>query len=276
MVEKTKNQIKQILDSHDIKITTGNLMESPYELDLETYSPEGEDVIITIEYDGTGDGFVTAFAKYAENFDAEEHAEAYIRQRGTNGVPDSIRTLLDDAEWIKNMLMETADELENNSTNPCGNNDADKKTYTVRKLVELFKTNRIAAEKNPHIASEIKPLFNKNGTFNIHNWNSRQDIIRERLYEEDILYCENTLVIQEYECLDILACIHCANDMWYIQIGIMDTDCDDSYIIRWYKQRGCTEMISKNGKPITISEYTDLLNTLDQNGFFDAQNWRLK
>lgn len=48
-----------------------------------------------------------------EKDDAEDHAEMWIEGRGTNGVPESIKDLLEDAEWIKNILLEVADKLNN-------------------------------------------------------------------------------------------------------------------------------------------------------------------
>ena len=66
-----------------------------------------------IFYDGTDESFIKAFRSNAENFDANEHAEMWIRNRGqVGGVPDSIWDLINDAEWIKKTLLAVADELE--------------------------------------------------------------------------------------------------------------------------------------------------------------------
>ncbi len=71
--------------------------------ELEWYSPEGEDCIWVI--DGEDDeSFINDFQDYADNFDVDEHVEMYVDMRGQNGVPDSIRALLDDAEAIKEKL----------------------------------------------------------------------------------------------------------------------------------------------------------------------------
>lgn len=110
-------RIIEILEAHDISLC-GEISERTYnndgyDVELETYSPEGEDIIIPLTYDGTEESFINEFADYAEGFDAEEHAEMWIESRGKNGVPDSIKELLEDAEWIKDTLMEIADELNN-------------------------------------------------------------------------------------------------------------------------------------------------------------------
>ena len=114
MMELSK-RIEELLEKHDFsvcgEITERTYNNDGYDVELETYSPEGEDVIVSLIYDGTEEGFIKAFRSYAEDFDAEDHAEMWIECRGKNGVPDSIKDLLEDAEWIKDTLMEIADEL---------------------------------------------------------------------------------------------------------------------------------------------------------------------
>ena len=114
MMELSK-KIIEVLEAHDISLC-GEISERTYNNDgydvkLETYSPEGEDVIISLIYDGTEEDFIKQFESYAEDFDAEEHAETYINMRGKNGVPESIKNLLEDAEWQKEMLLEVAKDL---------------------------------------------------------------------------------------------------------------------------------------------------------------------
>lgn len=108
-------KIIEVLEAHDISLC-GEISERTYnndgyDVELETYSPEGEDVIIPLIYDGTEEDFIRQFERYAEDFDAEEHAEMWIEGRGKNGVPDSIKDLLEDAEWQKEMLLEVAKDL---------------------------------------------------------------------------------------------------------------------------------------------------------------------
>lgn len=116
MMELSK-RIEELLEKHDFSVC-GEISERTYnndgyDVELETYSPEGEDVIVSLTYDGTEEDFIRQFRSYAEGFDAEEHAEMWIESRGKNGVPDSIKDLLEDAEWIKSTLEEVADDLEN-------------------------------------------------------------------------------------------------------------------------------------------------------------------
>ena len=114
MMELSK-RIEELLGKHDFsvcgEITERTYNNDGYDVELETYSPEGEDVIVSLIYDGTEEGFIKAFRSYAEDFDAEEHAEMWIEGRGKNGVPESIKNLLEDAEWQKEMLLEVAKDL---------------------------------------------------------------------------------------------------------------------------------------------------------------------
>lgn len=114
---KLSKRIEELLEKHDFSVC-GKINErykafNQYDIDLETYSPEGENVIVSLIYDGTEEDFINEFRNYAEYFDAEEHAEMWIAGRGTNGVPNSIRTLLEDADWIKSTLQKVAYDLEN-------------------------------------------------------------------------------------------------------------------------------------------------------------------
>lgn len=115
MMELSK-RIEEILEKHDFiynEISERYREKGQYDIDLETYSPEGEDVIVSLTYDGTEEDFIREFTNYANGFDVCEHVEMWVDSRGENGVPDNIRDLLEDAEWIKKIFMEIAKELNN-------------------------------------------------------------------------------------------------------------------------------------------------------------------
>ncbi len=86
-------------------------------VELEKYSPAGEDFLMCVEVEN----FPESVREYANDFDADEHAAMWIEARGkVNGVPDSIRELIKDAEAIQKMLNKLADTLvkdENNKEN---------------------------------------------------------------------------------------------------------------------------------------------------------------
>ena len=105
-------RIIEILENNDMYAYERSEQRGEFVREIEFYSPEGEDVIETIFYDGTDEGFIKAFRNNAKNFDADEHAEMWIEGRGKRGVPESVRDLITDAEWIKDTLLSVADELE--------------------------------------------------------------------------------------------------------------------------------------------------------------------
>ena len=78
-------------------------------VELEKYSPAGEGFSMCVEVQN----FPESVREYANDFDADEHAEMWIEARGrVSGVPESIRELIDDAEAIQEMLNELADALD--------------------------------------------------------------------------------------------------------------------------------------------------------------------
>ena len=73
----------------------------------------GQDIPVEIDYDGTVENLVDKFTAYAENYDVDDEVEIYVNMRGENGVPSSIRELLDDCQEAKDTLMEIANNLNN-------------------------------------------------------------------------------------------------------------------------------------------------------------------
>lgn len=81
------------------------------DVEIESWSPLGENLICTFGKDD----FVNNVVKYAEDFDADEHAQMWVENWDTvAGVPHSVRALIDDAEAIQDMLDELAEALQNN------------------------------------------------------------------------------------------------------------------------------------------------------------------
>ena len=77
-------------------------------IELEKYSPAGEDFLITVGEEG----FVDNVKAYAASFDQEEHIEMWIeaRRNKVSGVP-SIKELVEDAQAIDDMLRELSSAL---------------------------------------------------------------------------------------------------------------------------------------------------------------------
>lgn len=77
-------------------------------IELRQYSPAGEDFGFTVDRNN----FLKEVIGYAEDFDADEHAEMWVENmHNVAGVPQSIRTLIQDADDIQDMLLELAEAL---------------------------------------------------------------------------------------------------------------------------------------------------------------------
>jgi hypothetical protein len=101
---KLKDKYREVLENRDWSITG----ESAEDVELEWYSPAGEDFTFCVE----AENFPDAVAEYATDFDVDEHIEMWViaRQHGVNGVP-SVRELVCDAEKISAELQELAAAL---------------------------------------------------------------------------------------------------------------------------------------------------------------------
>lgn len=78
-------------------------------VELEKYSPAGEDFLMCVEVEN----FPKSVREYANDFDCDEHAGMWLEARGrVEGVLESTRELIDDAEAIQKMLYELTDALD--------------------------------------------------------------------------------------------------------------------------------------------------------------------
>ena len=98
------NKIREIIESLDWCI-----YEDEEGVDLRKSSPAGEDFGF---YIGDKENIINEIIKYAYNFDPDEHAEMWVENMHTvRGVPQSIRTLIQDTDDIQEMLTELAKAL---------------------------------------------------------------------------------------------------------------------------------------------------------------------
>lgn len=109
---KLDSKIIEIVENNDFHINEVEKQDDSFYVELGQYTPCGEDWWETIWFDGTNDGFIEAVMERYEDFDVDEEAEMWIESRGKNGVPNSIKALVEDAEWKESMLEKLADELE--------------------------------------------------------------------------------------------------------------------------------------------------------------------
>lgn len=109
---KLNDIIIKVLEDKDFVVHEVEKQGNDYYIEINQGTPLGEDWWETIWFDGTDKGFIRAVRERWTNFDVDEEAEIWIEQRGKNGVPNSIRELVEDAIWKESMLDELADELE--------------------------------------------------------------------------------------------------------------------------------------------------------------------
>ncbi len=95
----------KVLEANDISATISSNGETYY-VEMEFYSPNGEDFVMSVDCTGKDD-FGDAFRQYAEDFDANEHTRMWAESSDMD-----IGVLYEDAEKIKAFLLEVADELE--------------------------------------------------------------------------------------------------------------------------------------------------------------------
>ena len=108
---KLATEVIDLLETHDFNISEIYEQDGEYYVDIGQYTPEGEDWSECIWFDGTTTGFIEAVRKSAENFDVDEAVEVFVECRGKNGVPSSIRALVEEAEWKLEKLEALADAL---------------------------------------------------------------------------------------------------------------------------------------------------------------------
>ena len=108
----------------------------------------GEDWWLTLWYDGTDEDFIQKFETLVEYFDPDEEAEIFIEMRGKNGVPDSIRDIINDQEWKLETLKTTLKELNEEFEEPEEEEDEEEYTITL-KLTDNGKTVWATSNEDP-------------------------------------------------------------------------------------------------------------------------------
>ena len=105
-------------------------------------SPAGEDFFFAVLTEGVSDDAELAdkIIDYAYDFDAEEHVKMWVEAQGrVNGVPD-IKTLVRDADAIKEMLDELAAAV-SNDTDATDNDDEEESVNSLEDAYEWILSN---------------------------------------------------------------------------------------------------------------------------------------
>jgi len=72
--------------------------QEDFDIEMQQYTPAGEDWWTTLSWNKNED-IRDKLQEYINGWDSDEEAEIWINMRGKNGVPSSIRELIDDQDW---------------------------------------------------------------------------------------------------------------------------------------------------------------------------------
>jgi len=113
IMDKIKLSVKtvDIVENNGFSLEEIIEQDGKYYVEMNQSTPEGEDWWETVWFDGTDEGFAEAIMDRLNNFDVDEETEIFIEGRGTNGIPSSIKDLIEDAEWKQEQLENLANEL---------------------------------------------------------------------------------------------------------------------------------------------------------------------
>ena len=71
----------------------------------------GQDIPTEFYFDGTAEDFVEKFCEAADCYDVDCEVEIFVDSRGKNGVPKTVREILDDCQEAKDTLIMIANKL---------------------------------------------------------------------------------------------------------------------------------------------------------------------
>jgi hypothetical protein len=104
-------KIMDVLESQDWNLCSIEEQGGEYYAEIEKDSPNGEDFIATIWFNGLPTDFIEKVAEYSDDYDADDHVIDLIECSGRGCLPGSLRDLIDDAEAIGEMLDDLAAAL---------------------------------------------------------------------------------------------------------------------------------------------------------------------
>ena len=110
MFELTERQ-KEVIEGLDWRVIGVDYQDGTPYLEIENWSPAGEDLCETI-WINDGQTLAEAARDWADSFDKDDHVELWVEFRGKRGVPRTARELVEDADAIQDMFNNLADALE--------------------------------------------------------------------------------------------------------------------------------------------------------------------
>ena len=128
----------------------------------------------------------------------------------------------------------------------------------VKLKIEDFKNNNPTSSEPVMLFKYVD--YDEEYIFNDDNWNGC-DLLRKFLLEE--VYSKGVKIKKNIGATH-LTCDCCPEDDDWTAYILLEKSVNmyDLYTLSWYKRRGRTESILKNGKPISLTDYVNLLNLL--------------
>ena len=74
-------------------------------------STAGQDIPVEFDFDGTPKDFIEQFANRADLYDVDEEVALFTSMLGKNGIPATVKELIDDCQEAKDKLMDIAAAL---------------------------------------------------------------------------------------------------------------------------------------------------------------------
>lgn len=154
-MRELNENIVRILEENGFYVgtPTGSDHHREYYVEINQSTDLGEDWWMTVWYDGSDEDFIQKFETMVDYFDPDEEAEIYIDMRGKNGVPDSIRDILDDQVWkletLRTTLKELQKEFEDCRDYPDTDDEDEEYTITL-KVVDGGKAIWVTSNEDPN------------------------------------------------------------------------------------------------------------------------------
>lgn len=108
---KLSEKIIGVVENNGFYIDEVEKNDEYFYVEFGQFTPCGEDWWETVWFDGTDEGFIKSVKDRYIGFDVDEEVEIWIECRGKNGVPGSIKALVEDAEWKERTLGKLYDQL---------------------------------------------------------------------------------------------------------------------------------------------------------------------
>ena len=106
--------ITKILEDNGFWFNDIECLENANHIEFGQCTPLGEDWYVCLWIIDTNNieaDFKASLYAYIDSYDVDEECELWIDGRGKNGVPNSIKALVEDAEWKLETLKELYEDL---------------------------------------------------------------------------------------------------------------------------------------------------------------------